>query len=418
MQYTFQDLKNTINIQDVDYNTFRKQLSVLDISDTSGTFTTKSNLDTFLDRVATKDNRKELAEVYCQKMYQILVTDAESSLKTFYNSKGELPNPIEYYFNLPTGNCLDGDTFMGMSNSKYGRVCKNINFNDFYNTKKLYTNDSQYVFGLIKVMYEQFHIRNSLVGPAFFDHIINTEDDYSQFWLDFWIGANKASIFNPYTFKSILDTEFTGDVLFSPCMGWNAYQLGFYNSDFTHMVSTDVIPNVVDNANKLHNKYVVWKEQDSYQQFFAEEKTTDFYCCPSEQLNARYNFVEKYTNKVDAVLFCPPYFDLELYPGEEQSTDSFPDYADWLVGYWEETVKLCVSVMKPGAKFGFIISNYRNNNKVDTTISQDMKQIVDKHLTFNKHMKVKWSGLTSSRQAHKQRDGNYEDLWIFQYEEK
>jgi len=418
MIHTFQDLRHTINIQDVDYDTFRKQLSILDISDTTGTFSIKSNLDTFLDRVATKDNRKKLAEVYCQKMYQILVTDAENSLKTFYNSKGALPNPLEYYFNLPTGNCLDGDTFMGMSNSKYGRVCKNINFNDFYNTKKLYTNDSQYVFGLIKVMYEQFHIRNSLCAPAFFDHIINTEDDYSQFWHDFWIGANKASIFNPYTFKSILDTEFTGDVLFSPCMGWNAYQLGFYNSEFSHMVATDVIPNVVDNANKLHNKYAEWKDHDSYQQFFAEDKTTDFYLCPSEQLDARYNFVEKYANKVDAVLFCPPYFDLELYPGAEQSTELFPNYADWLIGYWEETIKLCASVMKPGAKLGFVISNYRNNNKVDTTISQDMKAVVDKYLTFNKHMKVKWSGLTSSRQAHKQRNGNYEDLWIFNNEEE
>jgi hypothetical protein len=116
---------------------------------------------------------------------------------------------------------------------------------------------------------------------------------------------------------------------------------------------------------------------------------------------------------VDAVLFCPPYFDLEIYPGEEQSTDSFPDYADWLTGYWEETVKLCASVMKTGAKFGFVISNYRNHDKVDTTISQDMKAIVDKHLTFDKHMKVRWSGISSSRQAHKQRDGNYEDLWMF-----
>jgi hypothetical protein len=42
-----------------------------------------------------------------------------------------------------------------------------------------------------------------------------------------------------------------------------------------------------------------------------------------------------------------------------------------------------------------------------------MKAIVDKHLTFDKHMKVRWSGISSSRQAHKQRDGNYEDLWMF-----
>ena len=415
LTHTFDDLLATIEIQDVDYATFRKQLSVLDISDTTGMFSVRSDLNTFFSRVANKeeDRRKELAEVYCEKMYQILVTDAENSLRTFYNSKGALPNPIEYYLDLPTGNCLDGNTFMGMSNSKYGRVCKNINFDDFYNTKKLYNNDSQYVFGLIKVMYEQFHIRNSLCAPAFFDHIINTEDDYGQFWLDFWIGANKASIFNPYTFKSILDTEFTGDVLFTPCMGWNAYQLGYYNSNFSHLVATDVIPGVVDNAEQLHTVYKDYHNTNNYTKFFTHKKTVDFYLCPSEQLAARHNFVEQYANSIDAVLFCPPYFDLELYPGEEQSTQSFPRYEDWLCGYWEETVKLCVSVMKPGAKFGFIISNYRNHDKVDTTISQDMKQIVDKHLDYNKHMKVRWSGLSGSRQAHKQRNGNFEDLWIF-----
>ena len=413
--HTFEDFLSTIQIQDVDYPTFRKQLSVLDISDTSGTFQPRSDLDTFFSRVANKesDQRVELAEVYCKKMYQILVTDAEASLRTFYESKGAIHNPIKNYLNMPIGNCLDGDTFIGMNNSKYGRVCKNINFDDFYNTKKLYNNDSQYVFGLVKTMYEQFRIRNSMCSPAFFDHIVNTDNNYTQFWYDFSMGANKASIFNPFTFKSILDTQFSGDTLFTPCMGWNAYQLGYYNSNFSHLVATDVIPGVVNNAHELHNIYEDYHNTNNYSKFFTHKKSVDFYLCPSEQLEARHNFVEVYANSVDAVLFCPPYFDLELYPGEEQSTQSFPEYADWLTGYWEETVKLCVSVMKPGAKSGFIISNYRNHDKVDTTISQDMKHIVDKHLDYEKHMKVLWSAMSSTRQAHKQRNGNYEDLWIF-----
>ena len=196
--YTFEDLLATIELQSVDYATFRKELGILDISDVTGTFSVRSDLDTFFDRVANKEDdcRKERAEDYCKKMYQILVTDAEASLRHFFDKSGALTNPLEYYFDLPTGNCLDADTFMGMSNSKYGRVCKNINFDDFYNTKKLYSNDSQYVFGLIKVMYEKFHIRNSLCAPAFFDHIVNTEDDYTQFWHDFWIGANRTRILN------------------------------------------------------------------------------------------------------------------------------------------------------------------------------------------------------------------------------
>jgi len=416
--YTFEDLLSTINIQKVSYTSFRKQISILNISDKTGTFAVRSDLDTFLDRVANKesDNRKELVEVYCQNLYKILVTDAEGSLKEFYNRYGELTHNVDFYLDLPEGNCYNAEenTYYGMTNSKYGRICKNINFDNFYNTKKLYSNDSEYVFGLIKVMYEQFNIRNSLCCPAFFDHIVRIDElGYKQFWLDFWMGANKASIFNPYTFKSILDTQFSGKTLFTPCMGWNAYQIAYYNSEFEHLITTDVIPEVIDNTHLLHDEYLKWRETNSFQKHFVDEKTIDAYLCPSEQLDEKYSLVDNYTNQVDAVLFCPPYFDLELYPGDMQSTESFPDYKQWLAGYWEETIKLCVEVMKPGAKLGFIISNYRTHEKQDNTISEDMKGVVEKHLTYTHHCKVRWSSLGGSRQAHKQRDGNYEDLWMF-----
>ena len=130
---------------------------------------------------------------------------------------------------------LDDDIFAGRTNSKYGKICKNINFVNFYNTKKLYTNDSEYTFGLMRVMFEDFKLRNSLVGPAFFDHICKYNGDASQFWLDFMIGANRASIFNPATYNGILNSVFSGKTLFAPVMGWNAYQLGFYGSNFTNL---------------------------------------------------------------------------------------------------------------------------------------------------------------------------------------
>ena len=136
--------------------------------------------------------------------------------------------------------------------------------------------------------------------------------------------------------------------------------------------------------------------------------------CPSEKLNERYDFVNKYKNTVDAVLFSPPYFDLEIYPGEEQSINSFSDYNEWLEKYWRQTVLLCKDVMKPGAKFGFVISNYRNHNKIDTNISHDMKSIVMKELKYLNHYDIKWSSMGGSRLAHKQRKGNFEDLWLFE----
>jgi len=412
LTFTKQDFLGLFNLnQHITYEDFCKKISVLNISDKTGTFAVRSDLDTFVARVSKKDNRKDRLEVYKQKLYQILVTDADKVLAEWFRRYGELKEAPEFYFEIPNADILVDDTFSGRTNSKYGKICKNINFVNFYNTKKLYTNDSEYTFGLIKAMFEDFKVRNSLVGPAFFDHITKYDGDSSQFWLDFMIGANRASIFNPATFKGILDNVFTGDTLFCPVMGWNAYQLGFYSSKFKNFIATDVIPDVVNNGSLLHNEYKKFQDNSI---FVLPEKNVDLYLCPSEQLDTKHGFSAKYANSVDAVLLSPPYFDLEIYPSEDQSFNSFPDYQSWLTGYWEETVKLSVSVMKPGAKFGFIISNYVNKAKEKTTISEDMRDVVLKHLSLVKHYKVQWSAISGSRQAKKTRGGNFEDLWVFE----
>jgi hypothetical protein len=374
--------------------------------DRSGAFVVRSDLDTFVNRVSKKDDRKQRLNLYKQNLYKILVTDAKQTLLSWYNRYGKLPQPVEFYLDLPDSNILNGDTFSGRTNSKYGKICKNINFVNFYNTKKLWTTDSEYTFGLMRVMFEDFKLRNSLVGPAFFDHICKYDGDSGQFWLDFMIGANRASIFNPCTYKEILKEVFTGETLFAPVMGWNSYQLAFYASGFKHFIATDVIPDVVDNGRLL-------QQEHDKKLFTKDEKTVDLYLCPSEQLDNKYDFINKYRNSVDAVLFSPPYFDLELYPSDNQSTNSFPDYNSWLIMYWEETVKLCAKVMKPDAKFGFVISNYTNKDKVKMTISEDMRDIAARHLDFTNHYKVQWSAIAGTRQAKKTRGGNYEDLWIF-----
>lgn len=408
--FTEQEFINQFNLQPITFQQFCDKICVLDVMDRSGSFVVRSDLDTFVDRVSKKDDRKLRLNQYKQNLYKILVTDAKETLGAWFKRYGELKETVDFYFNIPQANILNNDTFAGRTNSKYGKICKNINFVNFYNTKKLYTNDSEYTFGLMKAMFEDFKVRNSLVGPAFFDHICKYTGDASQFWFDFMIGCNRASIFNPATYKGILEEVFKGETLFAPVMGWNAYQLAFYNSNFKNFIATDVIPDVVDNGNLLQNE---WKKYSDNSVFELPEKNVDLYLCPSEELDKRHNFISKYKEQVDAVLLSPPYFDLEIYPSEDQSFASFPDYQSWLKGYWEETVKLCVQVMKPGAKFGFVISNYVNRQKQMTTISEDMRDVVLKYLSLDKQYRVQWSAISGTRQAKKTRDGNFEDLWVF-----
>ena len=409
--YSFDDFIGLFKFQQVSYQEFCQRLSVLDISDRTGTFQVRSHINDFIDRVDRRNQRRPRLELYKQKLYQILVQEPKQALYEWFRRYGELPEPLGFYFNIPNTNILQDKTFAGRTHSKYGRICKNINFENFYNTKKLYSNDSEYIIGLMRAMFEDFKIRNSLAGPSMFDHICRTEDDYGQFWLDFMIGANRASIFNPATYKSIMETVLTGSTIFAPVMGWNAYQLGYYSTNWQHFIATDVIPSVVDNGHLLHTEWQQYSDQSVLE---LGSKSIDLYLCPSEQLAQQHGFDNKYRNQVDAVLFSPPYFDLEIYDSEDQSFTNFPNYTDWLEGYWNATVELCCEVLRPGGRFAFVISNYRNRARQEVAISQDMQAVVARHLPLVDQYRIQWSSIASSRQAHKTRAGNFEDLWIFE----
>lgn len=420
--FTESDFLSLFKLPKPSFAEFCKQIQILDISDRSGTFKVRQDLDSFIGRVAKKDDRASRLDLFKEKLYQILVVDVEQTLKTWFASQGALPETLEFYFDIPEVDILEQDVFAGRTLAKYGKICKNINFMNYYNTRKWYANDSEYVFGLLKVMVEEFKLRNSLVGPAFFDQICKYTGDSSDFWRAFMLGANRPSTFNPTTYKGILDSLFSGETLFAPVMGWNAYQLAFYSSKFQKFIATDVIPDVVENGQLLdieYKKYCESKQHSVFSSMFeSDQNTTDkqveLYLCPSEQLASKHGFDKKYQNQVDAVLFSPPYFDLEIYESQDQSVTNFPNYQDWLVGYWEQTVLLCKQVMKPGARFGFVISNYRNAEKQMTTISEDMRAVVAQHLNQIGHYRVQWSAFGGSRQAKKTRGGNFEDLWLFE----
>ena len=119
---------------------------------------------------------------------------------------------------------------------------------------------------------------------------------------------SRPSVFNPNTYASIVNTVFSGKSLFAPTMGWNSYQLGYYQTNYEEFVSTDVIQSVVDNGNNLHEYY------NSLKNPFLDygTKNVKLYNCPSEKLNSEHNFESEYKNHFDAVLFGPPCFKFDI----------------------------------------------------------------------------------------------------------
>ena len=409
MIFTLADFLGMFRLRRVSYEEFCSELSVLDISDTSGTFAVRCGIDEFIRRVSRGDGREERLPLFKQRLYQILVTDAEAALERWFTKYASLDEPLEHYFHVPHSPIPTDGIFDGRHRSSYGRICKNLNFREFYGTKKLYSNDSEYCLGLIRAAFEDFKIRNSLACPAFFDRLCRSTG-YDQFWTDFMFGANKPSVFNPTAYLSMLDGLFTGETLFAPVSGWNAYQLAFYSSGFKHYVTTDVIPTVVENGRWLQGKYERHQHESA---LIPEEKTSHHYLCPSERLRET-DFLDRYGGRVDAVLFSPPYFDLEIYPSENQSIQTYPHYDQWLLGYWRETVRLCSDSMRRGARMGFVVSNYKNKAGEKTTISEDLARIAGEFLSPVAKHQVRWSAMGGSRQAKKTRGGNYEDLWLFE----
>ena len=53
----------------------------------------------------------------------------------------------------------------------------------------------------------------------------------------------------------------------------------------------------------------------------------------------------------------PPYFDVEIYNGEQTSTTKFPEYKAWLEGYLRPTIMNCKEYLIPGGKFILNIKN-------------------------------------------------------------
>lgn len=62
-----------------------------------------------------------------------------------------------------------------------------------------------------------------------------------------------------------------------------------------------------------------------------------------------------FPDDIDYCFVCPPYFKLEEYKCEGNSSDVYSEYDAWLEKYWKPTVENASKKLKTGAKFSLII---------------------------------------------------------------
>lgn len=341
-------------------------------------------LDNFKDDDIRKINKNE----YLQSLYKIMVVDSEENLLKWYEQHISIENINDYiYFDLDKE--ILNEKIISGNTKNLTRIIKNIFFENVYDTRKIGFNTKPTLFLTLKSMFEDFCLPRCCGLPMACKKILN--NNVGGLYAIIRGTENKASIFNPYTASYIFDRIFQANKILTPVLDWNSYLIGFFNSNATEYVGIDVIPDVVNNAELISKNF---------------NKKTKFYCCPSEKIDSRFNFSNIYKNYFDSIFFSPPYFDLEKYKGGEQSIDNYKTYNEWLEQYWDKTCQLCKDVLDDNGHFGFVISNYNNNN-----ISEDLLNIAKKYFSLNEHFLLKWNSF-KVLDSEKMKKGNFENFYF------
>jgi hypothetical protein len=246
---------------------------------------------------------------------------------------------------------LDNDTKL-----KYKNLIRNLHFRDILQeTKSGLTGIPSFLDVLIDLYLKDIIDYKILTPSALFyldkGHIGSVLSSYYF----------RASILNPYLVFSLNKSVLHGTRIFTPTLGWSSYAYGFAECpEVLEYVGVDVIPNVCQKTADLLTEH--------YPNILK-----NFFCIPSESLLSNISFMTKYKNHFDVVFFSPPYYELEIYPGNNQSTTIYKSYPEWLEGYWKRTIMLCHKVLQKGGRLCYILSSGGGPNSGD--ILKDMNNI-------------------------------------------
>jgi len=238
----------------------------------------------------------------------------------------------------------------------YKNIIRNIHFrNILQKTQSGIENIPSYLNVLLDLYLREI-IDYKIITPSALHYI--REGRIGSVFSSFYF---RASIMNPYLVYSLNHEVLKGTKIFTPTLGWSSYAYGFLECPFTkEYVGVDVIPDVC----RKTEDFIVSHYPDI---------TSKIICKPSEDLLSDKVFLKKYREHFDVVFFSPPYYELELYPGENQSTVRYKTYEEWLQGYWYKTIQLCNHVLIKGGTLCYILSS--GGGQSQTNILKDMNTI-------------------------------------------
>lgn len=315
--------------------------------------------------------------IFINKLLSIL-ENKEVFLKGFYDRNLKI---YDYHIDEL---CLNNGKY-----PKYKNVIRNMYYREILQTTKTIQPNIRSYLDIILDLFNHMVIDYKLITPSGREMIINNK--FSSVLSSFYF---KASIMNPiipYTLSRTLDYNFK---VFTPTLGWSSYLIGMMSNDYLkEYVGVDVIKKVCSNTEKIANNNNIKNK---------------IYCCPSEDLYHNKSFMKKYSSYFDFIFFSPPYYELELYKGELQSTNQYKTYEEWLDKYWNVTMKMCYSILNDNKYLMYIISGYYLN-KGYVNLEKDLTNITKKN-GFKYVKKIDMKGKNIGTTKH--RESN-EGIYIF-----
>lgn len=350
-------------------------MKLLTLSQFLSLFNTKSNLSKsfaeFVKKAQVKSGDKYTPLNEYMKRQNIALDDMKllyshimnrnEYLTRFYNKSLEVNDNKITEKQMPKSH-LDNNASVN-----YKNIIRNIHFrNILQKTKSEFENIHTFLDVLFDLYLREI-IDYKILTPSAIHYLRNGRigSVFSSFYF-------RASIMNPYLVYSLNMSVLKGSKIFTPTLGWTSYAYGFCEcSHTTEYVGVDVIQDVC-------------QKTDEFIRILYPTMKHEIICKPSEDLLLDCRFLKKYRGHFDTVFFSPPYYQLELYPGVNQSTERYKTYEDWLSGYWHNTIELCHHVLEKNGTLCYILSaDYKNNDaKNGKTILQDMNQITKEMFTL------------------------------------
>jgi len=389
---TFNDFLKKINYKKISFDEFLEKCKI-----------DNKNIVEYFDKF--DDDRKYRKNELLQNIYNVFYENM-NFLKYVYKSYFYCSN-FELFFKIKKqklkNKIIDGKY---TTNNKLKRFIRNIYFNEiFIESRKVFDNCTQFVD------FFDIYLNYNFPKRFFIPSIVKCIFDKNFSGLFGFIKGTfqSLSIFNPYTAAYIFTYIFPGKKLFTPVGGWSSYLIGFYNSIYEENVTVDVIDKIKDINEFIHNDLYL-KNISIFEENIKKQKTIIY---PSEKLD-EIGFTNEYKNYFDLIFFSPPYFNLEIYPGENQSINNYKTYEEWLEKYWLRTCEICNKVLNKNGIFSFVIVEkyYEPNLKKDLFISNDMFNFACKIFKHIDTYKIEWQSFRT-RVDKKTNEGNFEYFYIF-----